>query len=111
MNHNPGLQLVLAGGRNVRLELALKRVLDVVGALGLLIALSPVLLAIAVLVPLTSKGPVFHVCRWVGKDERRFKGLKFRTMLVGAEAMEKEMQAHNEMVGPAFKMTNDPRVT
>ena len=111
MNHSPGLRPVLADGRNVRLQLAVKRVLDVVVSTLLLVVLSPLLLALAVVVRLTSPGPAFYVCHWVGQNERRFTGLKFRTMVVDADALEQSLQAQNEMTGPAFKMTDDPRVT
>src|SRR5579872_6728573 len=111
MDHNTGLQPVLGGGRDVRLELALKRTMDVVCAAALLVLLAPVLALLAILVRLTSPGPSFYVCHWVGWNGRRFCGLKLRTMRRDAEALEQQLQALNEMQGPAFKMRNDPRVT
>ena len=95
----------------MKLQLALKRVMDVVLSAFLLVALSPFLLTIALLVKLTSPGPAFFPCAWVGKDGRPFRGYKFRSMVVGAERQEAELQAKNEMQGPAFKLTHDPRVT
>lgn len=89
----------------------IKRVMDIGVSAALLVLLAPVLLLIAVLVKLTSKGPVFYACRWVGQGERPFTGYKFRTMVSNAEAMEAALQDRNEMRGPAFKLTNDPRVT
>lgn len=111
MSHSISLRPVLGGGRDVRLELAGKRVLDVVVSGLLLILLSPLLALIALLVAATSPGPLFYVCHWVGQGERRFSGLKFRTMVPNADALEAQLAAQNEMNGPAFKMTNDPRVT
>ncbi|WP_304191425.1 sugar transferase, partial [Phenylobacterium aquaticum] len=92
-------------------ELAGKRALDVVISGLLLVVLAPLLLLISLLVVTTSEGPLFYVCHWVGQGERRFSGLKFRTMVTNADALEAQLAAHNEMTGPAFKMTNDPRVT
>jgi lipopolysaccharide/colanic/teichoic acid biosynthesis glycosyltransferase len=85
--------------------------LDVVASSGLLLFLAPLLLLITALVKATSRGPVLYACAWVGKDEHRFTGYKFRTMVAQADAMEAQLQGANEMSGPAFKMTNDPRIT
>lgn len=85
--------------------------MDIGLSAALLVLLAPLLLLIAVLVKLSSKGSVFYACRWVGQGERPFTGYKFRTMVSNAEAMEVELQDRNEMRGPAFKLTNDPRVT
>lgn len=111
MSHTIGLRPVLAGGRDVTVELALKRAMDLAIAGVLLVVLSPLLAAIALAVRLSSSGPVLYTCHWVGQDGRRFSGWKFRTMVENADALEDELQAQNEMTGPAFKMTNDPRVT
>lgn len=93
------------------LELAIKRAMDLAIAVPMLVVLSPLLAAIALGVRLSSKGPVLYTCHWVGQDGRRFSGWKFRTMVENADALEAELAAHNEMTGPAFKMTHDPRVT
>lgn len=111
MSHSIGLRPVLAGGRDVTFELAVKRAMDLAISAGLLVVLSPLLAAIAVGVALSSAGPVLYTCHWVGRDGRRFDGWKFRTMVRDADAMEAELMAHNEMTGPAFKMSHDPRVT
>jgi lipopolysaccharide/colanic/teichoic acid biosynthesis glycosyltransferase len=92
-------------------RLAVKRLIDIVASGIALILLSPLLLAIAIAVKVTSPGPLFYVCHWVGKNGRRFDGYKFRTMVVNAASMEAELRSRNEMKGPAFKITNDPRVT
>jgi lipopolysaccharide/colanic/teichoic acid biosynthesis glycosyltransferase len=89
----------------------LKAALDVTAsALGLLV-LSPLLLLIALLVKLESKGPVFYRDRREGKGGRAFYCLKFRTMSAGADAQQRELLAANQVDGPQFKMARDPRVT
>lgn len=89
----------------------MKAVFDVTAAaLGLLV-LSPLLLLTAVLIKLESKGPVFFRDRREGKGGRVFECLKFRTMLVGAEAQQRALMAKNQVDGPQFKLDHDPRVT
>jgi lipopolysaccharide/colanic/teichoic acid biosynthesis glycosyltransferase len=85
--------------------------MDVVLSAVLLVVLAPLLALIALAVKATSRGPALYACHWVGKDARPFTGFKFRTMIQGAAAMEAQLQSQNEMRGPAFKLTNDPRVT
>lgn len=92
-------------------RLGIKRAIDVIGALGGLIVLSPVLLAIALAVKFTSPGPIFFGQERFGLNKRRFKMWKFRTMVTNAEALMKELEKFNEAGGPVFKMKNDPRVT
>ncbi len=93
------------------LALFLKRTIDVVGSgLGLL-ALSPVLAVAAAAVRFSSPGPVFFRQTRVGLSGRQFKMLKFRSMYSDAEQRQAELLAQNEMSGPVFKMTNDPRIT
>lgn len=88
-----------------------KRVLDIVLSLSLMIILSPVFLLIAALVKLTSEGPVFYEFRVLGKGARRFVAYKFRTMVENADDLKASLLRDNEMRGPAFKMRSDPRVT
>jgi exopolysaccharide biosynthesis polyprenyl glycosylphosphotransferase len=90
--------------------LAVRRVADVVLALSLLVLLSPVLLAIAIGVKLASPGAVLFRQVRCGLHGRRFTFLKFRTMRTDAERLKPLLEQFNEMDGPAFKMTNDPRV-
>jgi lipopolysaccharide/colanic/teichoic acid biosynthesis glycosyltransferase len=96
---------------SLSLRQSVKRLIDIVVSGAALVVLSPLLLALALAVKLTSPGPLFYVCHWVGKGGRRFDGYKFRTMSANAAGMEAELRACNEMTGPAFKMTKDPRVT
>lgn len=88
-----------------------KRTIDVIGAGLGLVMLSPVLVSAAVLIKATSKGPVFFRQVREGKDGRQFGILKFRTMVVNAEALQERLRSESEQDGPAFKLTNDPRVT
>lgn len=92
-------------------QLAMKRLVDFVGALSLLIVLSPLLLTVAVLIKLTSSGPVFFRQERVGRNQRKFQMIKFRSMVVDAEARKAELTRKNEVDGPIFKIKNDPRVT
>ncbi|MCP5520994.1 MAG: sugar transferase [Verrucomicrobiales bacterium] len=92
-------------------QLFLKRALDLAIAATLLLVLSPVLLLIALLIKVTSPGPVFFVQRRVGMNKRTFNLLKFRSMVANAEERKDEIAALNEMDGPVFKIRKDPRVT
>jgi exopolysaccharide biosynthesis polyprenyl glycosylphosphotransferase len=89
----------------------LKRAIDVLVALTALVVLSPLLLAIAVVIKVDSRGPVFFRQERVGLKRRRFKMHKFRTMYVDSESRIEELEPQNEVNGAAFKMKNDPRVT
>lgn len=90
---------------------ALKRPLDfIVSALVLLLG-SPFYLAVALLIKFTSPGPVLFRQQRSGLNGRPFTIFKFRTMTTDAESRKKELASLNEMRGPVFKVTNDPRVT
>lgn len=90
---------------------ALKRLLDVVlASLGLL-AMLPVCLGIILAIKLDSPGPAIFVQERVGRHGRRFRFYKFRSMYVNAEQKLPELQKHNEVDGPVFKIRNDPRVS
>jgi lipopolysaccharide/colanic/teichoic acid biosynthesis glycosyltransferase len=99
------------GAQRLRFDYAVKRAMDLVISAMLLLLLSPLLLGVSIAIKVTSKGPLFYPCDWVGQKERVFRGYKFRTMVAGAAAMESELQSKNEMQGPAFKLTDDPRIT
>jgi exopolysaccharide biosynthesis polyprenyl glycosylphosphotransferase len=89
----------------------LKRVVDVAMALGALLALSPLLLLLAVIVRLDSPGPMFFRQDRVGKDGHPFGMFKFRSMVVDAEARLAALDQRNEGAGVLFKLRDDPRVT
>lgn len=99
----------LAGARPV--ERAMKRIIDLIGATALLVALAPVMALIALLVRLTSRGPVLFRQERVGEKGQPFEMLKFRTMRVDAEERRQEIEDMNEADGPVFKIRHDPRVT
>ncbi len=94
-----------------RERLAMKRLIDFMVSSALLIVLLPVFLLIAILIKLGSKGPVFFSQERVGQNQRRFKMLKFRSMVADAEVLRDSLDELNEADGPVFKMRNDPRIT
>lgn len=88
-----------------------KRAIDVVGAcLGLGLA-APIMLVIAVALRLSSRGPVIFTQERCGLGGRRFRFFKFRTMVEGAEDQRASLTHLNEMRGPVFKISRDPRIT
>jgi exopolysaccharide biosynthesis polyprenyl glycosylphosphotransferase len=91
--------------------LLLKRLVDFAMAVGLLIALSPLFLLLALLIKLTSRGPVLYRQTRCGLGGRKFTLYKFRSMQPGADLRREELEALNEMDGPAFKIRDDPRCT
>jgi exopolysaccharide biosynthesis polyprenyl glycosylphosphotransferase len=92
-------------------QLILKQVMDTALSALALVMLAPFFLLIALLIKLDSSGPVLFSQPRAGLRGRTFHCLKFRTMAVDAEKQLAELQHHNEMSGPVFKMRNDPRVT
>lgn len=94
-----------------RWQVAVKRVLELAVAGGLLLLFSPLCLFLALAIKLTSKGPLFYCCHWVGRNRIPYRGYKFRSMVANADALKPQLQKQNEMSGPVFKITNDPRVT
>ena len=88
-------------------QVFVKRCMDIIGSLvGLMltgIAFSPIIKA-------QSPGPIFYAQTRIGRNGRRFKFYKFRTMVVGADAMKQELMEQNEMEGLMFKMEHDPRI-
>ncbi|HEV8523049.1 MAG TPA: sugar transferase [Terriglobales bacterium] len=88
-----------------------KRLLDVVGSFVLLVLFSPVMLAVAALIRLTSPGLIFFAQERLGLNKRRFRMYKFRTMVPDAEQRLKEVEHLNEQAGPVFKIKDDPRIT
>jgi exopolysaccharide biosynthesis polyprenyl glycosylphosphotransferase len=88
-----------------------KRLIDILLALVALVIFSPVLGIIALLIRLDSPGPAVFSQRRVGEDGRPFDIHKFRTMRVGAEEQQAQLQDFNQSSGPLFKMKFDPRVT
>lgn len=91
--------------------LAAKKFMDVSVSSILLIILSPLLLLIALVIRLTSRGPVIYRQARVGLRGRQFDLYKFRTMVANADQIRLELEAQNEADGPAFKIKDDPRIT
>jgi YD repeat-containing protein len=90
---------------------AVKLVFDTAFALLAVVATAPLMLVIAGLIRIDSRGPVLYADIREGKGGRPFRCFKFRTMAVGAAARQRELYATNEMDGPQFKLARDPRVT
>jgi exopolysaccharide biosynthesis polyprenyl glycosylphosphotransferase len=88
-----------------------KRVIDVVGAALSLVVLSPLMALVAIAIKLESRGPVLYRSTRIGKDGRPFMFLKFRSMVDGADQHRHTLSHLNEMDGPTFKISRDPRVT
>jgi exopolysaccharide biosynthesis polyprenyl glycosylphosphotransferase len=90
---------------------AVKKILDFFGAIILLALTSPLFLSAAIAIKLTSRGPVLFKQQRSGLNGAPFTIYKFRTMITNAEQFKHELEVMNEMRGPVFKVTNDPRVT
>jgi len=93
------------------IDFALKRTFDLLGAVVLLVLLSPLLAAIWVAVRATSKGPALFRSMRPGIGERPFACLKFRTMYADSEHQQADLEALNEASGALFKIRDDPRTT
>jgi exopolysaccharide biosynthesis polyprenyl glycosylphosphotransferase len=106
-----GLLLVERSSRAGALSLLIKRLMDIVGAVVGLLIITPFVPLIALLIKVTSRGPVLFRQRRVGLNGRIFDLYKFRTMVDGAEGMRDDLLHLNEARGPHFKIANDPRLT
>lgn len=93
------------------LTLVLKSMGDIYFSIVALILLIPLFAFIALMIKIGSKGPVFFTQERIGLRGRKFKLIKFRTMVVNAEDQLDMLQARNEADGPVFKIKNDPRIT
>ena len=89
----------------------LKKFIDIVFGFILFIIFLPIYLIIAILIKMTSKGPVLYNWNVVGKNGVPFNSWKFRTMVPKADEIKISLSNKNEMVGPVFKIENDPRIT
>ena len=88
-----------------------KRLFDLIGAIISLVLLTPVFVIVAILIKLDSSGAIFFIQDRMGYNKRRFRMIKFRTMVTDAEAKMEEIEHLNEKDGPIFKIKNDPRIT
>ena len=89
----------------------LKRMLDITLASAALLALSPILLAIALAVRFGSEGPIFYKAARIGRKGRTFHCFKFRSMVVNADHLKASLEHMNEREGVLFKIVDDPRIT
>lgn len=94
-----------------RLQLGIKRFLDIVIAVVALVLLAPLMAIVAILIKMSSPGPVFFGQERLGRKGERFRLLKFRTMCGDASRLPAHQELVNEVDGPVFKMRRDPRVT
>lgn len=92
-------------------RMTIKRLIDIVGGLVGCILTAVLTPFVAIAIRIDSPGPIFFAQTRIGKNGRRFKIYKFRSMYVDAEERKKELEAQNEMQGLMFKMDNDPRIT
>ncbi len=88
-----------------------KRIIDILGSMIGIVLLSPLLLVIAILIRLESKGKVIFSQTRVGLNRKEFKIYKFRSMVENAEDLRIKLEDKNEVSGPMFKIKKDPRVT
>jgi exopolysaccharide biosynthesis polyprenyl glycosylphosphotransferase len=103
--------LYVESGALAKTDLGLKRIFDIVVSASLLLIAAPAFAVIAVLIKRHDGGSVLFRQRRVGRDDREFEMLKFRTMVIDAEARLAELDVDNQRSGPLFKIAVDPRVT
>jgi len=108
---DPSKWIVLSPCWRSPLRLAAKRIIDITVSSVLLLILSPVFLVVAIAVKLSSDGPIFYRWKVAGRGGQPFTGYKFRSMVQHADALRGQLARHNEMTGPVFKMSSDPRIT
>src|SRR3712207_2856765 len=92
-------------------DYAMKRTFDAVGATLLLLAFSPLFIAISIAVWISSRGPVFYRSERPGIGGTAFDCLKFRTMYRDADQRQADLESLNEASGAIFKIRDDPRLT
>lgn len=89
----------------------LKKILDIIFSIVLIIIFIPIYAIISILIKFSSKGPILYEWNVIGQNGIPFKSWKFRTMMVNADEIKISLTDKNEMIGPVFKMENDPRIT
>lgn len=103
--------LSLSSAPDSELRLFFKRVFDITLSFASLVVLSPLLAVIAAMIRITSSGPILFQQTRCGLGGRRFTLYKFRSMINNAEQLRAELHQRNELDGPVFKITEDPRIT
>ncbi len=104
-------QMQLIDSRVGRIEPFLKNISDIFFSFIALVFLSPIFILIALIIKIDSRGPVFYIQERIGYRGRKFKLMKFRTMVRDAESVKHLLDKQNEADGPTFKIKDDPRVT
>ncbi len=94
-----------------QIKLFTKSIIDKIGAVVGIIIFSPIMLLTALAIKIEDRGPIFFNQIRSGINGKQFHLFKFRTMCINAEEKKAELEKLNEMSGPVFKITNDPRVT
>lgn len=92
-------------------RMLVKRMIDIIGGVVGLIITAVLFPFVALAIKLDSKGPILFSQIRIGKNGRRIRIYKFRSMYTDAEQKKKQLQNENEMNGPMFKIENDPRIT
>ena len=89
----------------------IKRLFDIIASLIGSIVLIPVTIIVGLAIKLEDGGPIFFCQERLTKDGKPFKLIKFRSMVVNAEALRDSLESQNEMDGPVFKIKDDRRIT
>lgn len=89
----------------------IKRLMDIIISVILISLLIPFLLIIALIIKITSNGSAYYNWDVLGKNGVQFRSWKFRTMVNNADKLKNNLSEKNEMIGPVFKIKNDPRIT
>lgn len=103
--------VVLQHRTHARYQFVLKRAIDIVGASVGLVVGAPLMLLTAIAIKLDDRGPVFYRSDRLGINGSTFPMIKFRSMVIDAEARKADLADQNQRSGPLFKLTRDPRVT
>lgn len=110
-DHVMGLSIISFDyNRQSELDLFFKRCIDILVSSFLLIVLLPVFLVISLIIYVQDGRPIFYRWKVMGKNRRPITSWKFRTMVKNADEVKEKLKKNNEMNGPVFKMTNDPRI-
>lgn len=104
-------EVIPSNNWNSPLQTGLKRILELVLSVAALVITFPMCALLGIGIKLTSPGPIFYRCEWIGKDSIPFVGHKLRTMVKNADELKQKLMSKNEMTGPVFKITGDPRIT
>ena len=96
--------------RSSELILITKRLIDIIGSIIGIIIFSPIMIITSIVILINDGRPILYEWKVVGLDKKPFKSWKFRTMVKNADKMKCDLESKNEMSGPVFKITNDPRI-